>query len=60
MKFTKHLLTAALLTSLYAGTLSLRADDKGHKHEHGKYPLTTCVVSASSRDEAVSTLRSKP
>ena len=47
MKFTKHILTAVLLTGLAAGILSARADDK---HEHGDkkakpYPLKTCVVS---------------
>ena len=49
MKFTKYLLTAALLTGLAAGTLSLRAADKDehkdHKHEKAKaYPLDKCIV----------------
>ncbi len=41
MKFTKHILTAVLLTGLAAGVLSARADDKKAK----PYPLKTCVVS---------------
>ena len=47
MKFTKHILTAVLLTGLAAGVLSARADDK-HEHTDKKakpYPLKTCVVS---------------
>lgn len=41
MKFTKHILTAVLLTGLAAGILSARADDKKAK----PYPLKTCIVS---------------
>lgn len=47
MKFTKHILTAVLLTGLAAGVLSARADDK-HEHADKKakpYPLAKCVVS---------------
>ena len=47
MKFTKHILTAVLLTGLAAGVLSARADDK-HEHADKKakpYPLKTCIVS---------------
>ena len=40
MKFTKHILTAVLLTGLVAGVLSARAADKPKP-----YPLKTCVVS---------------
>jgi len=42
MKLTKHLLTAALLTGLAAGTLSGRAADKDKTKP---YPLDKCVVS---------------
>jgi hypothetical protein len=47
MKFTKHLLTAALLTGLAAGTLSVRAADKSEtaSKKAKPYPLKTCVVS---------------
>jgi len=41
MKFTKHVLTAVLLTGLAAGVLSVRAADKKTK----PYPLAKCVVS---------------
>jgi hypothetical protein len=47
MKFTKHILTAVLLTGLAAGVLSANADDK-HEHADKKakpYPLKTCIVS---------------
>ena len=47
MKFTKHVLTAVLLTGLATGVLSARADDK-HDHADKKakpYPLAKCVVS---------------
>jgi YHS domain-containing protein len=42
MKFTKHVLTATLLTGLAAGTLSIRAADKDKLKP---YPLDKCVVS---------------
>lgn len=49
MKFTKHILTAVLLTGLAAGVLSARADDK-HEHADKKteakpYPSSTCLIS---------------
>ena len=47
MKFTKHILTAVLLTGLGAAVLSARADDK-HEQADKKakpYPLAKCVVS---------------
>ena len=46
MKFTKHILTAVLLTGLAAGTMSARAADK-HDHADKKvkaYPLDKCIV----------------
>ena len=43
MKFTKTILTAVLLASLVAGTLSARATDKDKKPQ--PYPLDKCVVS---------------
>ena len=45
MKFTKHLLTAVLLTGLAAGVLSSRAADKAADKKARPYPLKTCVVS---------------
>ncbi len=47
MKFTKHILSAVLLTGLAGGVLSARADDK---HSQGEkkakpYPLAKCIVS---------------
>jgi YHS domain-containing protein len=45
MKFTKHILTAVLLTGLTAGVLSARAADKHADHKAKAYPLKTCVVS---------------
>ena len=45
MKFTKHILTAVLLTGLAAGVLSARADDKHADHKAKPYPLKTCIVS---------------
>ena len=42
MKFTKHILTAVLLTSLAAGILGVRAADK---EKPKPYPLDKCVVS---------------
>lgn len=49
MKFTKHILTAVLLTGLVAGVLSARADDK-HEHADKKaeakpYPSAKCLIS---------------
>lgn len=43
MKFMKHLLTAALLAGLAAGTLSVSAADKDKKPK--PYPLDKCIVS---------------
>ena len=45
MKFTKHILTAVLLTGLAAGVLSARADDKPADKKAKPYPLAKCVVS---------------
>ena len=45
MKFTKHILTAVLLTGLAAGVLSTRAADKPADKKAKPYPLKTCVVS---------------
>ena len=45
MKFTKHILTAVLLTGLAAGVLSALADDKHADHKAKPYPLKTCIVS---------------
>ena len=45
MKFTKHILTAVLLTGLAAGVLSARADYKPTEKKAKPYPLTKCVVS---------------
>ena len=45
MKFTKHILTAILLTGLAAGVLSARADDKTPDKKAKPYPLKTCIVS---------------
>jgi hypothetical protein len=45
MKFTKHILTAVLLTGLAAGVLSARADDKAADKRAKPYPLKTCIVS---------------
>jgi len=42
MKFSKHILTAALLAGFAAGTLSLQAADKDKPKP---YPLEKCVVS---------------
>ena len=43
MKFMKYLLTAALLTGLAVGTLSVSAADKDKKPK--PYPLDKCIVS---------------
>ena len=45
MKFTKHILTAVLLTGLAAGVLSARAADKPADKKAKPYPLAKCVVS---------------
>ena len=57
MKFTKHIITAVLLTGLAAGVQSVRAQDKDehkdHKHDKSEhkdakakpYPLDKCIVS---------------
>jgi len=45
MKFTKHILTAVLLTGLAAGVLNARADDKPAEKKAKPYPLAKCVVS---------------
>jgi len=45
MKFTKHILTAVLLTGLAAGVLSARADDKQSDKKAKPYPLKTCIIS---------------
>src|SRR5215471_5712588 len=45
MSFTKHILTAVLLTGLTAGTLSVRAEDKASDKKAKPYPLKTCIVS---------------
>lgn len=45
MKFTKHILTAVLLTGLAAGFLSARAADKPADQKAKPYTLKTCVVS---------------
>ena len=50
MKFTKHILTAVLLTGLAAGVLSARADDKHAEHKAKPYPLKTCIVSENDLD----------
>ena len=42
MKLTKYLLSAALLTGLAAGTLSVSAADKDKKPK--PYPLDKCIV----------------
>lgn len=42
MKLMKYLLTAALLTGLAAGTLSVSAADKDQKPK--PYPLDKCIV----------------
>jgi hypothetical protein len=42
MKFTKSILTAALLTGLAAGTFSVGAADKDKKPK--PYPLDKCIV----------------
>ena len=42
MKFTKTILTAALLTGLAAGTFSTHAADKDKKPK--PYPLDKCIV----------------
>jgi len=42
MKFTKHILTAALLIGFAAGTLNLQAADNDKPKP---YPLDKCVVS---------------
>ena len=47
MKFTKHILTAVLLTGLAAGILNARADDKKAR----PYPLKTCIVSGEEINE---------
>lgn len=48
MKFTKTILTAALLTGLAAGTLSARAADKDKKPK--PYRLDKCIVSDEKLD----------
>ena len=45
MTFTKHILTAVLLTGLAAGVLSVRADDKPADKKAKPYPLAKCIVS---------------
>lgn len=53
MKLIKPLLTTALLISLAAGVLAVRAADK-HDHQEAKanpYTLKTCVVSAEKLGE---------
>ena len=45
IKFTKHILTAVLLTGFAAGILSTRADDKPADKKAKPYPLAKCVVS---------------
>ncbi|MBK8000432.1 MAG: hypothetical protein IPK15_17365 [Verrucomicrobia bacterium] len=45
MKFTKHIMTAVLLTSLAAGVLSTRAEDNPPERKAKPYPLRTCIVS---------------
>ncbi|MBN9688646.1 MAG: hypothetical protein J0M24_00275 [Verrucomicrobia bacterium] len=52
MKFTKHILTAVLLTVLAAGVLSARAGDK-HQHADMKagakpYPSSKCLISGEA------------
>ncbi len=51
MKFTKHILTAVLLTGLAAGVLSALADDKhkDHKADETKpYPSAKCLISGEA------------
>lgn len=53
MKFTKHILTAVLLTGLAAGVLSVRADDKHKEHGAGEtkpYPAAKCLISGEPLD----------
>ncbi len=48
MKFTKYIVTAALLTGLAGGTLSARAADNKPNEKEAKpkpYPLDKCTVS---------------
>ncbi len=45
MKFTKHILTAVLLTGLAAGVLSVSAAEKPAGKKAKPYPLAKCAVS---------------